>query len=134
MKITICGSLKFFTRMVAIQELLERMGHEVLMPIEVPGLDYWSEDGSIRVKAKRAHDLIGEHFRKIEKSDAVLVVNMTKGDIENYIGANTFLELGFAHYLGKRIYLLHPIPNQPYILDEVLAMGAKIMDGDVRNL
>jgi hypothetical protein len=134
MKITICGSLKFFDKMVGIQQRLEAMGHEVLMPIEVPGVDYWSDDGSLRVKAKRAQDLIGKHFRKIEESDAVLVVNMTKGDIENYIGANTFLELGFAHYLGKRIYLLHPIPNQPYILDEVLAMGAKIMDGDVRNL
>ena len=134
MKITICGSLKFFDTMVGIQERLEEMGHEVFMPIEVPGLDYWSEDGSSRVKAKRAHDLISEHFRKIEQSDAVLVANMTKGDITNYIGANTFLELGFAHYLGKRIYLLHPIPDQPYILDEVLAMGANVLDGDVGNL
>jgi hypothetical protein len=62
------------------------------------------------------------------------VVNMTTRDIKNYIGVNTFLELGFAHYLGKRIYLLHPIPDQPYILDEVLAIGAKMLDGDVRNL
>jgi nucleoside 2-deoxyribosyltransferase len=120
--------------MVGIQEQLEEMGHEVLMPIEVPGLDYWSEDGSLRVTAKRAHDLISEHFRKIEKSDAVLVVNLTRGDIKNYIGANTFLEIGFAHYLGKRIYLLHSIPNQPYILDEILAIGAKVLDGDIRNL
>ena len=134
MRITICGSLKFFERMVGIQELLEQMGHEVLMPIEVPGLDYWSEDGSLRVKAKRAHDLIGKHFRKIEQSDAVLAVNLTKGNIQNYIGANTFLELGYAHYLGKRIYLLHPIPDQPYILDEVLAIGAKVLDGDIKNL
>ena len=134
MKITICGSLKFFNEMVGIQKRLEQMGHEVLMPIEVPGLDYWSEDGSLRVKAKRTHDLISEHFRKIERSDAVLVVNMTKRDIKDYIGANTFLELGFAHYLGKRIYLLNPIPDQPYILDEVLAIGAKVLDGDVRNL
>ena len=134
MKITICGSLKFFDKMVGIQKRLEEMGHEVLMPIEVPGLDYWSEDGSLRVKAKRAHDLISEHFRKIEKSDAILVVNMTKHDIKNYIGANTFLEVGFAHYLGKRIFLLNPIPDQPYILDEVLAIGAKVLDGDVRNL
>jgi nucleoside 2-deoxyribosyltransferase len=134
MKITICGSLKFFDKMVGIQERLEEMGHEVFMPIEVPGLDYWSEDGSLRVKAKSAHDLISEHFRKIEKSDAVLIVNVTKRDIKNYIGANTFLELGFAHYLGKRIYLLNPIPDQPYILDEVLAISAKVLDGDVRNL
>ena len=134
MKITICGSMKFFDTMVGIQERLEQMGHEVLMPIEVPGLDYWSDDGSMRVKAKRAQDLIGKHFRKIEQSDAVLVVNMTKGAIEHYIGANTFLELGFAHYLGKRVYLLHPIPDQPYILDEVLAIGAQVLDGDMSNL
>jgi nucleoside 2-deoxyribosyltransferase len=134
MKITICGSLKFFDKMVEIQEQLEEMGHEVLMPIEVPGLDYWSEDGSSRVKAKKAHDLISEHFRKIEQSDGVLVANLTKGDIKNYIGANTFLELGYAHYLRKSIFLLHPIPEQPYILDEVLALDAKVLNGDVRNL
>ncbi len=134
MKIAICGSLKFFDTMVVIQERLEEMGHEVLMPIEVPGLDYWSDDGSARVQAKRAHDLVSEHFRKIERSDAVLVVNVTKSDIKNYIGANTFLELGFAHYLGKRIYLLNPIPDQPYILEEVLAFEARVLDGDVRNL
>ena len=134
MKITVCGSLKFFDTMAVIQEQLEEMGHEVFMPIEVPGLDYWSDDGSSRVKAKRAHDLISEHFRKIERSDAVLVVNVTKSEIKNYIGANTFLELGFAHYLGKRIYLLNPIPDQPYILEEVLAFDARVLDGDVRNL
>jgi hypothetical protein len=44
------------------------------------------------------------------------------------------VELGFAHYLGKRVYLLNPVPDQPYILDEVLAIVAKVLDGDVRNL
>jgi hypothetical protein len=64
----------------------------------------------------------------------ILVVNLTKGDTKNYIGANTFLELGFAHYLGKRIYLLNPIPDQPYILDEVLTIDPIVLDGDIQDL
>jgi len=134
MKITICGSIKFFDDMVELQEKLEKLGHEVLMPVKAPGVDYWAEDNTARVKAKKTLELINEHFHKIEKSDAILVVNMTKGDTKNYIGANTFLELGFAHYLGKRIYLLNPIPDQPYIIDEVLTIDPIILGGDVKNL
>jgi hypothetical protein len=59
---------------------------------------------------------------------------MTKGDIKNYIGANTFLELGFAHYLNKKIYLLNPIPDQPYIIDEVLTIDPVVLDGTIDNL
>ena len=134
MKITICGSIKFFDDMVELQEKLEKLGHEVLMPVKAPGVDYWAEDNTSRVKAKKTLELINEHFHKIEKSDAILVVNVTKGDTKNYIGANTFLELGFAHYLGKRIYLLNPIPDQPYILDEVLTIDPIILEGDIENL
>ncbi len=134
MKITICGSIKFFDDMVELQEKLEKLGHEVLMPVKAPGVDYWAEDNTARVKAKKTLELINEHFHKIEESDAILVVNMTKGDTKNYIGANTFLELGFAHYLGKRIYLLNPIPDQPYIIDEVLTIDPIILGGDIKNL
>ena len=134
MKITICGSIKFFDDMVTLQKKLEKLGHEVLMPIKAPGVDYWAEDNTSRVTAKKTLELINEHFHKIEKSDAILVVNLTKGDIKNYIGANTFLELGFAHYLGKRIYLLNPIPEQPYILDEVLTIDPIILEGNIENL
>ena len=70
-------------------------------------------------------------MNKIEKSDAILVVNVTKGDIKNYIGANTFLEIGFAHYIDKKIYLLNEIPNQKYIEDEILAVEPIILNGDL---
>lgn len=134
MTITICGSIKFFDEMVALQKTLEERGHTVLMPVKAAGVDYWSEDNSSRVKAKKTLELINEHFYKIEKSDAILVVNMTKGDVENYIGVNTFLELGFAHYLGKKIYLLNPIPDQPYIIDEVLTIDPILLEGSIDNL
>lgn len=134
MTITICGSIKFFDEMVAIQKDLEARGHTVLMPVKAKGVDYWASDNTSRVQAKKTLELINEHFNKIEKSDAILVVNITKGDIENYIGANTFLELGFAHYRDKKIYLLNPIPDQPYIIDEVLTIDPIILDGKIDNL
>jgi len=134
MTITICGSIKFFDKMVEIQGELEELGHKVFMPVKAAGVDYWSEDNTSRVKAKKGLELINEHFHKIEKSEAILVVNMTKGDIENYIGANTFLELGFAHYLGRKIYLLNPIPDQPYIIDEVLTIDPIVLEGTVAEL
>jgi hypothetical protein len=134
MTITICGSLKFHDEMVSIQNDLEKMGHTVLMPIKADGVDYWSKDNTARVKAKKGLELISEHFRKIEKSDVVLVVNITKGDIKNYVGANTFLEIGFAHYINKKIYFLNPIPDQPYILDEIQTIDPVILGGDLGKL
>lgn len=134
MTITICGSIKFFDKMVEVQGELEKLGHKVFMPVKAAGVDYWSEDNTSRVKAKKGLELINEHFHKIEKSEAILVVNMTKGDIENYIGANTFLEIGFAHYLGRKIFLLNPIPDQPYIIDEILTIDPIVLEGTVAEL
>ncbi len=110
------------------------MGHVVLMPIKVDGVDYWSGDNSGRVVAKGKLRLIDEHMDKIEKSDAILVVNITKGDIKNYIGANTFLEIGFAHYRGRKIYSLNPLPDQPYIKDEIETINPVVLSGDLTQI
>lgn len=134
MIITICGSIKFFNQMIEVQKELERMGHTIFMPIQADGVDYWSEDGASRVQAKKKLELISEHMNKIEKSDAILVVNITKKEIENYIGANTFLEIGFAHYRDKKIYLLNPAPNQKYIEDEMLTMEPIVINGDLTKI
>jgi nucleoside 2-deoxyribosyltransferase len=130
MTITICGSIKFMDEMKEAQKELEKLGHQVLMPVKAQEVDYWSEDNSSRVKAKKKYKFLEKHLDNIAKSDAILVVNITKGDIKNYIGANTFLEIGFAHYQKKKIFLLNPIPNQPYIIDELETIEPQIINGD----
>jgi len=129
MKIVICGSIKFYDDMVKAQKELEKMGHVVLMPTKAEGVDYWAKDNRARVEAKKKFEFIGEHFDKIEKSDAVLIVNVTKKEIENYIGANTFLEMGFAYYRKKKIYTLNPLPSQFYIIDELLTFDPIVLNG-----
>jgi len=131
MKITLCGSIKFFDNMIEIQKQLESNGHEVYRPIKVENVDYFSEDGSSRIEAKKSLNLAKIHLDKIEASDAILVANYTKGDIENYIGASTFLEMAFAHYRGKKIFVLNPLPKQKYIDDELQAYDVIVLNSDL---
>jgi len=134
MVITICGSIKFMAQMKEAEKNLSNLGHEVLMPVQAEGVDYWSDDRKSRVEAKKKFEFIGEHMDKIGKSDAILVVNITKKEIENYIGANTFLEIGYAHYKKKKIFFLNPIPDQPYIIDEIETVEPQIINGDYSKI
>jgi nucleoside 2-deoxyribosyltransferase len=134
MTITICGSIKFFDQMLEKKERLEELGHVVLMPVKADGVDYWAPDNAARVEAKKKLELISEHMDKIEQSDAILVVNITKGDIANYVGANTFLEIGFAHYRKKTIYFLNDVPDQKYIEDEILTIEPIVLNDDLTRI
>ena len=42
----------------------------------------------------------------MQGADAVLVLNYDKKGIKNYIGGNTLMEIGFAHVLNQKIFLL----------------------------
>ena len=50
--------------------------------------------------------------------------------IAGYIGGNTFLEMGFAHVLGKPLYLLNHVPDVSYT-DELEAMCPIVIDGQL---
>lgn len=132
--IVICGSIKFYDDMLRVQKDLEKLGHIVFVPKKAKNVDYWSEDNTKRVEAKKKFEFINEHLDKIEKSDAIVVVNITKKDVENYIGANTFLEMGYAYYRKKKIYMINPLPNQTYIIDELLTFSPIILNGDLSKI
>lgn len=136
MKIIICGSMKFAKKMVEVKEELEKMGHVVHTP---PGTEKYAfgmkaeEVHSESVKNKVEKDLIRKYFDWIGERDAVLVINIDKGDIKNYIGGNAFIEMAFAHVLHKPIYLLNPIPDMGYT-DEIVAMKPIIINGDLGKI
>ena len=89
--ITLCGSLKFKEEMMIIAERLSLDGNCVFTPV-FPILDN-SERTSEQLKK-----LKDEHFKKIELSDSILVVN-----VNNYIGESTNLEIEYSKKLGKEI-------------------------------
>ena len=71
--------MKVKAKIIEIEEELKRNGFNVLLPIEcMRGMD--------KIIASRAH------FDRICDSDneIILIINASKGNIDNYIGPNTF--------------------------------------------
>ncbi|HEY4509622.1 MAG TPA: hypothetical protein VJC15_01400 [Candidatus Paceibacterota bacterium] len=134
-KIIICGSISAADEIIAVQKKLEDRGYEVETPEGVKHLGMWGEDATTEEKTDRKikHDLIRLYYEKIKASDIVLVVNPEKKGIVGYIGGNTFLEMGFAHILGKPLYVLHEIPELSYT-SEILAMQPVVLRGDLEKL
>ncbi|MBZ9577670.1 hypothetical protein KJA13_01390 [Patescibacteria group bacterium] len=144
MKIVICASIDFTRKIKEMADMLLRQGHEVEIPFysqkildgEVSLEEFLrikQKDGDIDFRKKAEEDLIKRYFRLIKDSDAALVVNIDKKGIKNYIGGNTFLEMGFAYVLNKKIFLLNDIPEVPY-KDEILAMEPIIINGDLGKI
>ena len=70
---------------------------------------------------------------KVETNDAVLVLNFDKNGQKNYIGGATFLEIFRAFDLGKKIFLLNPIPDN-ILKDELIGMNPTIINGDLSRI
>ena len=131
MKIVICGSMKFSAEMLAAQEELNTRGHEVCVPIDIA--EYALNNIVETAQRKIEHDYIKHYHAKISEGDVILVMNISKNGIENYIGGNTLMELGFAHVMNKKIYLFNPIPVMSYS-DEIVAVQPIVLNGDLSLL
>ena len=133
MIITICSSMTLADRIREVQADLEALGHTVYIPVENEHFDYLEASDQERAALKREHDLIGEHWRKIQRSEAILVLNEDVKGIVNYVGGNSFLEMGFAHILDLPIYMMRPVPEMLY-QSEMAAMDPVIIAGDMARI
>ncbi len=122
--------------MSEVQTVLLSNGHEVEMPSldnienELDANGNTVETAQIKIK----DDLIRGYFNKIKESDAVLAVNVDKKGIPGYIGANTFLEIGFGHALNKKVYILNQYPDDLPYSDELNAMQPIILNGELSKI
>ena len=89
--VTLCGSLKFQKEMMTIAEKMALEGYCILTPV-------YPVSENIERTEKQLIKLKEAHFKRIELSDAILVVNAN-----NYIGNSTNLEIDYAKKLGKEI-------------------------------
>ncbi len=115
--VTICGSMRFAKQMKKIAFTLEtEHGLNVLQCV------YNSE--SRELTQEQIETLAQAHYRKIDLSDAIYVV-----DLEGYIGKSVQIEMEYAARHGKEI-ILHSIfsdktqeqPNEPENTQEPGAM------------
>lgn len=114
MRIMICGSMTFAKEMLETKQKLEELGHEVNVPLDIeshvknPKL---IDDLESNYKHAQETDIMKACFDLIAKSDAILVLNPPKNGIKGYIGTSSLMEIGLAHYLNKKIFLLNPFPK-----------------------
>jgi hypothetical protein len=150
MTITICGSIAFYPTMQQVQNELEALGHKVLIPeLTLPLPERYGGERALNFDAfvqehggfavfPAEHDLwqhkgaaIQEHFEKIANSDALLIVNERKAEMDGYIGSNTLIEMGVGFFLKKPIYLLHQPSPTLRCLAEVYGMSPIVIHGDL---
>ncbi len=136
MKIIICGSISAGDEIVKVRKELLAKGNEVEIPEgvkrpEIRAKVNASQEEKADIKVK--YNLIKGYYNKMKKFDIVLIVNPQLKGVKGYIGRNTFLEMGFAHVLGKKLYCLYPLPQMPY-LSELLAMKPVILSRKLERI
>lgn len=140
--ITICSSANFYREVVDIQEKLQAMGYEVIVPILATRM---KESGDYEVShyktwygnpddyAKKAQLMHG-HFDEVKKANAILVVNNEKRGVQNYIGGNVLMEMALAFDLNQPIFLLNDMPEESSFLEEIKGVGSIPLRGDLKAI
>lgn len=149
MKLTVCGSIAFYNEMEHLKNALEKNGHEVLIPLL--SNDSYTVDGDRKISFGKLIEeqggvdafpaghavwdmkgnAIRDHYKKIEWGDAIVVANHEKRGVQGYIGGNTLMEIGVAFFLGKPIYILHPISSELSYKQEILGMKPIFLNGNL---
>lgn len=139
MKIAICSSTQFLKEVKNIGERMVILGHEVIYPNTIGKIingEVLYEEAMADKDSGRWHERgikqnsLRAYYEEIKKSEAILVTNFEKNGIKGYIGGAVFLEMGFAHVLNKKIFILNGIPEISYT-DEIKMMQPIVIDGDL---
>lgn len=131
--------MKFAKEMKAAKETLGKMGHEVQVPY---GTEDHVKDGKFVDDLDRnkayclEEDVMRKCFEQVAESDAVLVLNNRRNNIDGYIGVSALMELGIAYFLRKKLYILNAIPSheEHRWAHEVSIIQPTILHGKLENL
>ncbi|MFA6552030.1 MAG: hypothetical protein WCT19_00845 [Candidatus Paceibacterota bacterium] len=139
MKIYVLGSNSFVKDMVRCKDELCALGFDgwihPLYEDHVKGKrKAFPDNPAETANFKRANDFIRQHYKHILESDAILIVNMEKRGMKNYIGGNCLMEMGMAYVNNKKIFLLNDIPTESAYLDEIKAMDPICLHGNLENI
>jgi hypothetical protein len=136
MKIGIIGSMQYTEQMLETKSKLDTLGHTAFVTdlhVALIGKND-AEKEKIKIEQKNNKDAIRKFWRAMQGADAVLVLNLDKNGIKNYIGGNTLMEIGFAHVLDQKIFLYNPIPEISFYKSEIEAMKPVVINGDLSRI
>lgn len=136
MKIGVIGSMQYTEKMIEARDELIKLGHDAFVTtLATPFIGKTNEEKEkIKIHQKNNMDAIREFWNMMQGADAVLVMNLDKNGVKNYIGGNTLMEIGFAHILNQKIFLYNPIPEIPYYKSEIEAMKPVVIGGDLGKI
>lgn len=144
MILIICSSARFAKESREIKEKLDEKGVDALLyPQMVRVKKKTVTAGEFHAMRKKnltkelltvKKQLMDEHIAKIKNSDAVLVLNFDRPKSPRYIGGNSFLEMGIAYALGKKVFIWkRPTKTLPYY-EEIMAMRPTIIEEDLGKM
>jgi hypothetical protein len=140
MKVVICGSILFVEKIMEVEAGLRKRGHDVVVPYSIIKHGVKNSDDVREIRERKGFNT-GEkpyftkrHFDEVKNGDAILVVNVEKNGIPDYIGGATFAEIMMAFHYGKKIFFLNPTPKHEklaLISDELEAVQPVILNGNL---
>lgn len=137
--IAVCSSASFYEKLFPIEKVLKKFGYKVILPkiahkmkknknFNVDFYKTWYKNPN---DYNKKQSLMNNHFRKIIKSDAILVANFDKRGIKGYIGGNTLMEITIAYHYKKPIFILNEIEKKSPIEEEVFGVNSVFIKGDL---
>ena len=129
--IVICGSMMFYDKMVSCQEELRKHDINSVIPKEETDMVSFYSEEKFREFKRRVSNA---YLRKIRDKNtiAVLICNEAKNGVDNYIGANTLVELAMAFTWNRKIFIYNDIYSP--LADELLAWGSICLNGNLSQL
>lgn len=140
--IVICSSANFYKHACDIADELEKRDFNTVVPETAEKMrksgNYnaahyrtWHRDPNDYPKKSY---LMDAHFKEIEAGDAILVVNDEKNGDPGYIGSNVLMEIALAYWLKKPIFVLNAVRKDARTYEEVVGVGAVILNGDLSKV
>ncbi|HSR89279.1 MAG TPA: hypothetical protein VLK22_02660 [Candidatus Udaeobacter sp.] len=136
MKIGIIGSMHFSEKMLEIAKNLKTLNHEPILSNFINDFPGQNDEEKERIKLdqKFNEDAMRRDWETMKSADALLVINMERHGIPNYIGGNTLFELAAGYFTGKKIFLYNPVPEIQYYKSEIEATKPTIINGDLSKI
>jgi hypothetical protein len=130
-RLVICGSMSFYEQMEYLKTILMEQNILCITPSTDGEYEkYYSNQSFDDYKRVISYNYL-KKIKQLE-TQGILIVNLDKHNINNYIGPNTFAEIVIAFNNRKKIYLLNGIPDVYY--DELVSWNAKAFNGNIGNL